>query len=127
MIQTYFYFHEVFLFFSFFSFLFYFIFSFFLFFSFIPSFHFHYFFLSFFFFFWKSFAECNIIYNIKSPKKNIQSPFDTMKYRNLTMAPLGDGALPMRCQEPMIDLLELPSPVLFSYDFFYCSCKPSDN
>ena len=42
------------------------------------------------------------------------------------MAPLGDGALPMRCQEPLTDSLELSSLVLSASDLFYYSCKHGD-
>ena len=31
--------------------------------------------------------------------KNFQSPVDPMKHRVITVAPLGDGALLVRCQE----------------------------
>jgi hypothetical protein len=50
-----------------------------------------------------------------------------MKYRTIKVAPLGDGALPVRCQEPVTGRLESSSPVLSASDLFYCSCKPGDN
>jgi hypothetical protein len=47
-----------------------------------------------------------------------------MKYRVITVAPLGDGALLVRCQEPTTCCLESSSPVLFLHpDLLYSNCK----
>jgi hypothetical protein len=48
-------------------------------------------------------------------RKKFKSPGDTMKYRVIIVAPLGDGALLVRCQEPATGFLESCSPLLFAF------------
>jgi hypothetical protein len=47
--------------------------------------------------------------------KNFQSPVDPMKHRVITVAPLGDGALLTRCQEPASDVCKDFLHFLFCY------------
>jgi hypothetical protein len=50
-----------------------------------------------------------------------------MKYRVITVAPFGDGALLVRCQEPTTCCLEYSSPILFLHsDLVYYKCKFGD-